>query len=220
MRFYKTAAILALALLPASVAWGQPALKPPPVVRMKDITHAPGGGKWVTGVVEKVDDDGLLLLELDGRGGVVEHPILPVDLLRGGKVLKSATGPSAYRWQDVKRGDTIEVQAKQDDVDKEWYCTRIEIIRRPGEKLPESQDPKNDGNYPWRRLTNDLLNGVDVTDEEILKVCPPRPERKGSDGTIIPAKPGGLNAEWQAKLDAIRAKKKDKDLKVPPPEKK
>jgi hypothetical protein len=43
-------------------------------------------------------------------------------------------------------------------------------------------------------------------------------DRRGN--IVQAASPGGLNKEWQAKLDAIRAKKKDKDPKATPPEKK
>jgi hypothetical protein len=50
-------------------------------------------------------------------------------------------------------------------------------------------------------------------------VYPPRPARI-EYGHPIEATPGGLNHEYQAKLDAIRAKKKEQALEAQPPEKK
>ena len=77
---------------------------------------------------------------------------------------------------------------------------------------------KDDGWYKVASLLNDIDNGEDVDDEVVRKAFPPLID----DGKLI--NPGGLNKEWQAKLDAIRAKKdkekKDKDLKATPPEKK
>lgn len=68
---------------------------------------------------------------------------------------------------------------------------------------------------------NDLENGVDVSDEEIAKVCPPTKEVRDYRGRLVQAaSPGGLSKEWQEKLDAIRAKKKEEELKAKPPEKK
>ena len=80
---------------------------------------------------------------------------------------------------------------------------------------------EKDLTFPARRIVNDIENGVDVSDEEIMKVYPPRKEVWDTRGNLIQsAAPGGLNPDWQAKLDAIRAKKKEKDLKATPPEKK
>jgi hypothetical protein len=187
-------------------------------VRVKTITYCTTC-RPVEGVVDKIDADGLTLVEVTKSGDVKEHHFPPIDLLRDGKVLPTLSGRFAYRWEDVKRGDTVVLEVKEDHIDKRTYCLEISIRRRPGDKLPESQNPEKDPGYLWLRIANDLENGTDVSDEDILKACPPGPERKDGSGRVTPAHPGGLPKEWQDKLDAIRAMKKD-DPKAKPPEKK
>lgn len=175
----------------------------------------------VEGVVAKIDKDGLTLVETVEFGQEPkEHHILPIDVLRDGNILPDVFGRRAYRWQDIKAGDTVELSVAEDHIDKQTYCLEINIKRRPKETLPESQKPKEDNYYLVYRLYNDLENGTDISDEDIKKAWPPRPERKDESGKVTPAHPGGLSKEWQEKLDAIRAKKKEAELKAKPPEKK
>jgi hypothetical protein len=191
--------------------------KPKPV---KETTEAVAGTHERTGVVAHIDADGMTLVEIVDGGEPKEYQFSPVDRLRNKEVLDNVSGMYAYRWQDVKKGDTVAVEAMEDKAEGKVYCLKICIHRRPGEKLPESQSPKRDHRYAWDRIYNDLTNGEDVSDADILKAFPAQPEYRGPDGKVlVPAYPAGLPRDWQVKLDAIRAKKKD-ELKAKPPEKK
>jgi hypothetical protein len=213
----------ALCLIAATTATEPPVKRVVPNPRVKEVTYCTNG-TCIQGVVDKVDEDGIVLVEHHERWETVrEHQFKPIDLLRESEVLPGVDARFAYRWKDVKRGDTIEVTVKQDHLDKEWYVLEISILRRPKATLPESQKPKEDrSSYLWLRIANDIDNGEDVSDEDILKACPPRPAKVIGSETVTPAHPGGLTKDWQVKLDAIRAKKneKDKDLKASPPDKK
>ena len=185
-----------------------------PPQSVKGLTEGVAGTTLVEGVVDKIDADGMTVVEVSEDGqGVTEHRLTPVDLLKNGKLLRNATGCFGYRWEDVKRGDRVRVETLKDKSDGLTYCLEISIRRRPGATLPKSQIPNADHGYLARRILNDLDNGENVTDEDIKKAFPPRDKI-----------PGGLWGEHQEKLDAIRAKKdkekKDKDLKATPPEKK
>lgn len=189
--------------------------------RVKTTTRGVSGSKTLKGIVGSIDRDGVVLVEISDTLAVKEHVFKPIDLLRDGEMVYDVLARSAYRWGDVKAGDTVVLEVAEDHVDKEWYCLTIHIARRPKGRLPASQLEKEDQTFPARRIINDIENGVDVSDEEIMKVYPPRKEIRDTSGNQLQASsPGGLNKEWQAKLDAIRAKKKEKDLKAPPPEKK
>jgi hypothetical protein len=174
------------------------------------------------GIVGKIDADNLLLVEFVNGLEVREHHVLPNDVLQKGKVLRDTDPRFAYRWEDVNAGDKVELRVAEDHIDKQMYCLEISIIRRPKGRLPASQKETEDEAFPRLRVCNDLENGVDVSDEEIMKVYPPRAERRDprTNALLVKAYPGGLSKENQAKLDAIRAKKKDKDLKAGPPDKK
>jgi hypothetical protein len=211
-------AVLAVVLTP-TVGRADPPKEPGNREDRVKTTTTVLGVKSVEGVVAKIDADGLTVVEVRKFGQEpIEHHLLPTDHLRAGKVPRSVSPRDAYRWEDVKVGDAVELSVAQDHIDKQRYCMRICIVRRPKGRLPESQ--MNDPDFPGLRLMNDLDNGVDVSDEEIMKVCPPRKEVRDTRGNLLQAaSPGGLNKEWQAKLDAIRAKK-DKDLKATPPDKK
>jgi hypothetical protein len=190
-------------------------------VRVKTTTVGLSSTRDRVGIVSTIDTNGLTLVEIRDGEEPHEHRILPIDHLRAGKVLPGVFPRSAYRWEDVRAGDAVELGVAKDHIDKQVYCLEICIKRRPKGTLPESQ--KEDPQFPRFRLMNDLENGVDVSDEEIIKVCPPLKEvRDRRTGELIQtASPGGLNKEWQNKLDAIREKKakeaKDKDLKASPP---
>jgi hypothetical protein len=108
----------------------------------------------------------------------------------------------------------------EDKADGVTYCLQLSITRRPGAKLPESQNPERDENYKYNRIYNDLENGVDVSDEDIAKAFPPKEGKRNPDGTYHrPPRPGGLPRDYQVKLDVIRAKKKN-EPKAKPIEKK
>ena len=179
-------------------------------------------GDYVTGVVGKIGKDEMALVEFVKNGETKEHRVLPIDVLRNGEILVRTTPRRAYRWGDVKAGDTIEVRISQDRIDKEMYCQEISIIRRPRGKLPVSQKEEKDAEFARLTILNDIDNGEDVSDEAIAKAFPSRPESRDPKGQLIwKAIVGGLNAEYQKKLDAIRDKaKKEKDLKATPPDKK
>ncbi len=188
---------------------------------VKEITRPMAGTYPYAGIVGAIDADSMTLVVTSSRGEVKEYVFTPIDLLRKGKVLPKIYGGCAYRWQDVKAGDRVEVEVMQDPKEKVTYCVQIMIERRPKDKLPKSQRPDDDWSFAARSTRNDIDNGLDVTDEEIKKVWPAQKEVRNSQGNLVrPASAGGLDKEYQAKLDAIRAKKKEGDPKAPPPEKK
>lgn len=191
--------------------------KPIPV---KEIdSRGPSGGTY-EGIVGKIDADGVIVVEIKPSGETIEHHLVPVDKLRKGELLDGVWGMCAYRWKDMKPGDTVQLRGLEDKADGVLYCLEICIRRRPKEKLPESQLPKDDHRYAADRIFNDVDNGMDVPDEELLKVFPPKPKKEDEFGRVTPAFPGGLWGEYKEKLDAIRAKKKEKELKATPPEQK
>lgn len=190
---------------------GSPALANPGV---KGLTESVAGTLDRSGVVSEVDADGMTFVEIRDDGTVREHHVVPIDVLRKGDVLLRVGGMYAYRWQDVKKGDTVEVVMKKDPTDGLMYCLEICISRRPGAKLPESQNPKEDHRYATSRIYNELDNGVDVSDEELTKAFPPEKEFRVNGKLVEPKKPYWLPAEYEMKLDTIRAKK------AKPPEKK
>jgi hypothetical protein len=173
-------------------------------------------------VVDTLADESLVLRYRQAKSDTVDktRELFAVDLLVNGKVDPNADGCFAYRWTDVKKGDTARLFMLFDDGEQKWYCYRICIERRPGGKLPESQKPKEDGRYVRESLLNEIDNGEDVSEEAIIKVFPPRFERPG--GQLL--NPGGLPLEYRTKLTAIRDKKeadtKEKNPKAKPPEKK
>jgi hypothetical protein len=149
-----------------------------------------------------------------------EHHLLPIDHVRAGKVVSGTATSMAYRWEDVKPGDMVELYVAQDKIDKQRYCVEIWIKKRPTGRMPVSQWEDDDPDLARLRLSHDISNGEDVGDDELKKAFPPQPERKDRSGKVVPAHPGGPEKVWHEKLDAIRAKKKDKDLKATPLEKK
>lgn len=191
-----------------------------PDSRVKTMTVGVSTAELVEGIVGSVDADRVLLVQLSEALEVKEHVFLPIDVLRAGQMMESLEPRFAYRWQDVKAGDTVILEVAKDHIDKQVYCMAIRIVRRPKGRLPASQLEEQDITFPGRRIANDIENGVDVSDEEIKKVFPPKPARYEGGRIVEAAAPGGLNAVWQAKLDAIRAKKKEQALKAQPPEKK
>lgn len=207
-----------LSVTPQGVRPPQAADKPDS--RVKSMTSRVSVTADLKGIVGSIDTDNLVLVEMSKEVfEVKEHTLKPIDLLRSGEVVYDVQPKFAYRWQDVKAGDTVLLECAEDHIDKQMYCMMIHIARRPKGRLPASQLEEKDVNFPARRVVNDIENGVDVSDEELAKVYPPRPARI-ENGHRIEATPGGLNHEYQAKLDAIRAKKKEAELKAQPPEKK
>jgi len=179
------------------------------------------------GVVTEIDKD---TLTIDVKGGAGPgrkgtYKFHALDLHKAGEVPETATEYGCYRWQDVKVGDTILVGVGKDKESSVLtpYVIELCIRRRPGDKLPESQKPKEDKKR-WQKdsLLNDIANGKDVADEEIDKLFPPH--RNSATGQID--FPGGIPQESREQLAALREKlaaekaKKEKDLKATPPEKK
>jgi hypothetical protein len=216
---------LILVLL-ALLSWSAAGRADPPkepdkqVARVKTTTRGVGGGQPLGGIVGTIDADGMTLVELRKFGEEPrEHYLLPIDQLRAGEVV-SALSTWAYRWQDVKPGDTVELDVAKDHIDKQRYVVEIRILKRPKGRLPASQKEDKDLYLTQLRLYHDIENGEDIEDVEIAVGFPPTVERWDRSGRFVPPTPGGLPREWQDKLDAIRAKKKEAELKAPPPEKK
>lgn len=224
------------------------AAQPTQPLKVKELTEQLSGSKSLEGVVDKIDKDGMTLLETvkpwagtrvgrkppklsdpppveaGAKPEVKEHRIVPIDLLRDGGVLPKVFGANAYRWQDVKVGDRVVIEVMEDKADKVVYCTEICISRRPGEKLPQSQNPTTDHRYPGARIFNDIDNGQDVSDEDIAKAFKPGTYRdpKTAQQVPVPVSKDSPYFKYMEKLEAIRAKKKEqeKDLKATPPDKK
>ncbi len=217
--------MLAALLLGPRVAVAQAEKKVDPnELRAKTCRTAMSGGKYVKGVVDKLDADTMVLVAEDGKTGeVLEYTLVPTDVLRDGETSETASGRFSHRWKDLKVGDTVEVRMNTDHIDKLTYCVELCIWERPKGKLPPWQkmdNPENKKLFLQLSLLNDLTNGDDVSDEEIQKAFPPTPEVKDFKGYVLrPAYPGGLPKQWQEKLDTIRAKKKEQELKATPPKK-
>jgi hypothetical protein len=196
----------------------QPGKQPPPLtVNVRKSKGYPQHLKGLGGVVDAIDEGEMTVTDTEHHPQT-KYTLAPTDLLAQGKCMKHATGLMAYRWADVKKGDSVSLLTSFDDGEQQWYCVTIVITRRPGAKLPESQDPKKDTRYARDSLLNDIDNGEDVDDADIAKALPGVPPTNPRD----PGIPAGLNEEYQKKLDAIRAKnkEKEKDLKATPPDKK
>jgi hypothetical protein len=169
------------------------------------------------GTVEKIDG---AVVTLCGTTGLEAKPTVrtfeAIDALAEGGLQKWASGCNTYLWSDLRTGDVVRLGIVLDEVEQKRYCVEVCINRRPGGKLPASQSPEEDGRYKQALLLNDIDNGEDVSDEDIAVAFP----RKVHSGTQEVIRQGGLDKEYQAKLDAIRAKKKEQALKAQPPEKK
>jgi hypothetical protein len=187
--------------------------------RVKETTQVLSGDT-IAGVVSKINKDEMTVVEFLRDGTIKEHRLLPIDILRDGDYIYPFSARYSYHWRDVKAGDTVDVMICHDRVDKEWYCMNISIERRPKAKLPKSQRADDDWRFAELTLLNDIDNGEDVSDADIAKAFPSRAEKRDPSGRVLRrAVAGGLTPDYQAKLDAIRAKK-DKDLKATPPDKK
>lgn len=166
------------------------------------------GWKITVGVVEQIGEGSITLRRTDGDAEE-KVEVYPTDLLAKGKVLRKGVDNYFYRWADVKKGDGVGLVTLFDEGEERLYCLQVCIGRRPGEKLPQGQDPLRDRGYKGRSLLNDIDNGEDVSDDDIAAAFPPtyvpidfaRPE---AGKRLVRA--GGLNADSQKKLDAIRAK--------------
>ncbi len=188
----------------------------PPVLNVRKIEE-PVACTSYTGVVDKIDDDEVSVVVQVRNGITKTHTLVPIDRLReGGYIHEHYNGENAYLWKDIKKGDTVRLAALRDDGDGKMYCLQVSIRRRPGCKLPPSQNPKEDSNYNANRLLNDIENGEDVSDEELLKEWPPH---FNTDKKVH--RPGGLYAgKYKEMLDANRKRiaeekeKKEKELKA------
>lgn len=192
-----------------------------PQTRVKEVDGNIAGTRGLDTVIEEMDADTMTVVEKLKQNKTVTHKLVPVDRLKAGKVLRNFFGEKAYLWSDAKKGDTVRLTVLKDDGDGQTYCLAIAIIGRPGAELPKSQDPKRDGQYGMRRIRNEIVNGNDVSDEEILKEFPRDPDSK-YEGPAI----GGFCGVLLDKLEANRKRiaeekaKKEKELKAKPAEKK
>jgi len=209
----------------AAGVWPQTPIPAKERAGVRELTQTMSGMVRYTGIVGSIDADSMVVVEATDRGQVKEHTFAPIDLLRKGEYIRNkySWGWYTYRWQDVKAGDTVTVEAMWDRDEKVWYCMQICIDLRPKDKLPKGQEPDKDDYFAIRSLYNEIENGIDVSDEEIKKLLPPyvKVDKKTGEKKVLD--PGGLPRRWQEKLDAIREKakkEKDKDLKATPPEKK
>lgn len=211
--------VLSLVVL-ATDASAQAPIPAKPKAGVKELTETTSGRVQYTGVVEVIDADRMVVVEITDRGQVKEHIFAPIDLLRKGQYIRKEVswGWYTYRWQDVKAGDTVTLEAMWDPDEKVNYCMQVCIDLRPKDKLPKSQELEKDDYYAVRSVYNDIENGLDVSDEELKKVFPPEFKVDRKTGEKTPVKPGVVYLSYMKKLDAIRAKKKD-ELKAPPPNK-
>ncbi len=164
------------------------------------------------GIVAEIDAESMTILTPHSREPETippkEYKLYPVRRLVEGKVLDNVAAAQSYLLQDVKKGDYISAASVVDDDDKKRYCLAISISRRPGDVLPKGQITKNDeGRYGKESLLNDIDNKKDVDDAEIKKYFCPVHIKNPDSGKVELYHPGVLPRDYQAKLDAIRAKK-------------
>ena len=171
------------------------------------------------GAVTAIDKDSLTLrITHEKTKEETSETFQALDLHKAGEYHEWASGAEAYRWADVKKEDTLYVNAQKDKADGTVYAIDFCISRRPGEKLPQSQDPKWDDRYKYESFLNDIDNGEDKTEEEILKLYPPQFERWG--GLLRPSRlPLGYREKLTANKEKLEKEKKS-ELKAKPPEKK
>ncbi len=209
-----------VALFGGAVPAADPPDPPPAKKKIREVTRHVSGSKEYRGVVEKIDEDGMTLVEVEDGKMLVEHRFVPVDILRRGETMTEVFPQDTYRWGDVRRGDTVRVVTREDEDEDVVYCLTICIKRRPGGKLPKSQQPKEDADrYAKEAILNDIENREEVSDEDIQKAFPPLPAIFQRGMLVRRAHPGGLPAACQLTLDAIRANKKEAELKATPPKK-
>lgn len=221
-RQFATAGLVAFFLSGSAVAQPKVSGRTVGVVNSTTLT---GWGSTKFGVVIEIDAESMTILTPNSRGPETnppkEYKLYPVRRLAEGKLLDNVSAAKSYLWQDVKKGDYVSAASVVDDDDQKLYCLAICISRRPGDVLPKGQITKGDeGRYGRESLLNDIDNHKDVDDAEVKKCFPHVERRDPKSGTVDVYDLGGLPRDYQAKLDAIRAKQKDKDLKAPPPDKK
>jgi hypothetical protein len=217
---HATVGLVAFALTGSAVAQPKVSGRTIGVVNSTTLT---GSGSTKFGVVIEIDAESMTIVTPNSREPEAipkEYKLYPVRRMAEGKVLDNVSAAKSYLWQDVKKGDYISAASVVDDDDQKLYCLAITISRRPGDVLPKGQITKGDeGRYGRESLLNDIENKKDVDDAEVKKYFPRVELRDPRSGAVELYDTGGLPRDYQAKLDAIRAKKKD-DVKATPPEKK
>ncbi len=210
------ATFAAAALVGLLTAAGAAAQKQPDLARYKAVKEMKMSGACPTykGVVQEIDENGLTLYgEFEDGIKINPRTFAPIDMLRKGEVIENTFPGFAYRWKDVKKGDTVHIQGTDDGAGG-WFCTAISIRRRPGDTLPKSQEPKKDIWYDSHRVQNDIENGLDITEEEIWKLFP---TKTFSDPDGASYTPGGLDGKYRVMLLENRkkiAEEKEKALKA------
>lgn len=141
----------------------------------------------------------------------------PIDVLANGKVLDGMPGAS-YRWQDIQKGDTVTVDIVRDVDEKIDYVVSIRLDLRPGGKIPEPQNMKDgETHYLRANVRNDIENGLDVSEEEIQKAFPYKPNPFAPLPAGVTPPTDRLPDDYCKKLSDIRAKKeKEHGLKAKP----
>ncbi len=209
--------VLAVGSLAAQPEPAKQATKTENVRKWTRYNHPAGG---LTGVVDAISETEMTVVSED-TGTPKRYTLAPIDLLSQGKRLKDINGGQTYLWSDVKKGDSVHVSKAFDDGEQKLYCIAICVTRRPGAKLPESQDAKNDRRYARDSLLNDIENGLDVSEADIAKEF--KPLFDPFTGEML--KSGGFPGEYRNKLNVTRDKldaekaKKEKELKATPPKK-
>ena len=126
-----------------------------------------------------------------------EYRLYPVRRLADGKVLDKVAAAESYRWQDVKKGDTISAMTAVDDEDKKRYCLAIRIHRRPGDVCPRGRLLNEmKAGYGADSLLNDIDNGKDVDDTEIKKYFGASTYKNPDSGKVEVVRPGGLPRDF------------------------
>lgn len=197
-------------------------------VSVKNWTQAGRQGQGsvtYSGVVEKLEGRQVTLTCYhDNDVKPKSRTFEAVKVLADGKIAENTDGGWAYLWSDMQEGDAVELEVARDTEEDKQYVLAVLIRRRVGGRIPASQRPKGDEQRLGQcNVLNDIDNGLDVDDLEIAKWFPKR-ETKRVIPDVPPEPPpppipGGLNAEYKKKLDAIRAKKKEQELKATPPKK-
>lgn len=219
MRVFLIAGVLAV--LTCSLGFGDDPPAKRGVVSIRQGTKfSHTASQSYSGVVVSIDKEALTLRWLDRRKGEEQESTFhALDLHKAGKIQEWADGATSYRWQDVKKGDTIDLKVQKDETDGKVYALDFIIRRRPGEKLPIAQKPKHDSRWYSDSFLNDIDNGEDKTEQEIVERFPPLFDHR-THGMI---KPTTFPPEYRTKISDIRDKKnaekekKEQELKATPP---
>jgi hypothetical protein len=145
------------------------------------------GGLSSGGVVVAVGKDSITIdggCTIDGNNRPrTTYPVSAV--LAAGGVDRNGIASEVYRLSDVRVGDKVDLFGHR--VNGICTCTRISIRRRPGGRVPPSQDSETWARFRYHEYANALQDfeekGIPVPDRFKPKPPPNPPPRR------IPAKP-------------------------------